>query len=317
MLGVRLSAWTNASLESISGSAKKKGERYVITALETALQWILLEMFARIPQRPGTMPRRGILTYHDISTVGTPISVAPDTFRAHMAYLHSNGIRGVSVDEFLTAVASGDNAASRNLMAISFDDGFASVHDEALPILREYGFTATVYVLAHKLGGRSDWRRLGTIPDLPLMGPAPLRACLKAGWEIGSHGLDHHPLTEGRPVEVARQMRTSRAELESLFACPVYSFCYPYGAFTRDHCVAARDAGYRSATTIRVGYIENPLVRPFAFPRLGMNIVRTDPRLQQALLKATVKGHAMRFVKLRRILTRRPHHSGEGAVPCV
>ena len=289
----------------------------MIAAIETTLQWILLEALARIPRTPGTMPRRGILTYHDISTSKTPITVAPDTFRAHMAYLRSNGIRGVSVNEFLTATASGNTDASRNLIGISFDDGFASVHDNALPVLRELGFTATVYVLAHKLGGRSDWRRLATIPELPLMGTDLLRACLNAGWEIGSHGLDHHPLTEATHDDVTRQMRVSREELESLFTCPVCSFCYPYGTFERVHCVAARDAGYRSATTIRFGYIEDPLLSPFELPRLGMNIVRTDPRLQQALLRATVKGHAMRFVNLRRVLTRRPRHSGEGAVPCV
>src|SRR5204862_10841 len=75
------------------------------------------------------------------------------------------------------------------LVAITFDDGFASVARTAWPLLAERGLTATVFCVAGYLGGANDWPTQATgAPRLPLADAASLTALAAEGVELGAHG---------------------------------------------------------------------------------------------------------------------------------
>jgi hypothetical protein len=74
-------------------------------------------------------------------------------------------------------------------VGLTFDDGYADFATTAVPILRRYGFTATVYVLADRLGGVNEWDQ--GAPRERLMTAVQVRAVASAGMEVGFHGLRH------------------------------------------------------------------------------------------------------------------------------
>jgi peptidoglycan/xylan/chitin deacetylase (PgdA/CDA1 family) len=144
--------------------------------------------------------------------------------------------------EYLSAAERGETSG---LVALTFDDGYRDFHEWAMPELARHGMTATVYVVAGKLSGSSDWVAGG--PDAPLMSAAEIRAAAAAGHEVGSHTMTHARTNAVPPGELHREVTDSRRVLEELLQESVDGFAYPYGAFNDDAAQAVIEAGYAYA----------------------------------------------------------------------
>ncbi|WP_245985286.1 polysaccharide deacetylase family protein [Streptomyces tateyamensis] len=202
-----------------------------------------------------------ILMYHSVADEDEDpyqLTVSPDRFAAQMRWLAARGWRGVSVGELLAARAAGSR---ERLVGLTFDDGYADFARHAVPVLAGYGFTATAYVVADRLGGENGWDAEG--PRKALLTDRQVRELSSTGWEIGSHGLTHLALP-GVPAEQLRaEVRESRAILEELVGGRVAGFCYPYGAVDEPAARAAAEAGYDYAVAIQ----HSRLAGRFALPR--------------------------------------------------
>ena len=114
-----------------------------------------------------------ILTYHAIEEGPAPLCVEPALFERHLDCIVAAGSRTVTVATLAEAVRRGERLDG--LVAITFDDGFASVARTAWPLLAERGLTATVFCVAGYLGGANDWPTQATgAPRLPLCRPLPV-----------------------------------------------------------------------------------------------------------------------------------------------
>ncbi len=220
--------------------------------------------------------RRGVpvLMYHQVGEHrrGSRLNrwrVTPADFERQLAYLSRKGYRGVSLSEWLDAPESKGKRA-----VLTFDDGFEGVLTNALPVMKRYGFTGTVFVVAGKIGGGNDWD--GENPAERLLDEDGIQQLLRYGVEVGSHGYLHRPLPELTPAERSTETGKSRAVLEEITGRPVRTFCYPYGAFDPASMEAVRLAGYRAATVIRSG-IEEGVVNPYRIRRVPVR--GTDPFL--------------------------------------
>jgi peptidoglycan/xylan/chitin deacetylase (PgdA/CDA1 family) len=172
--------------------------------------------------------------------------VHPDAFRRQMGWLRRLGYQGLSLREALPYI---EGKRTGKVAAITFDDGFVNVLENAAPILREHGFTATNFIVVNQIGGWNNWDAdLGVAPA-DCMTVGQLRQWAALGHEIGSHTLDHVHLTQTADGEVARQMRQSRQALEELAGGPITGFAYPYGEHGREHRIMAREAGFSYAVT--------------------------------------------------------------------
>jgi len=87
----------------------------------------------------------------------------------------------------MLAAWAGGSAARAGMLTLTFDDGLASVHAHAFPILKKYGIPATTGIIAVRLRNGDD----------DFMNVAQLRELVLAGWEVASHGLTHK-----RPVDI-------------------------------------------------------------------------------------------------------------------
>jgi peptidoglycan/xylan/chitin deacetylase (PgdA/CDA1 family) len=185
------------------------------------------------------------LMYHSVTSYTEDpyaVTVSPARFARQMRWLSRCGLRGVSMRHLLAATAAGRGS---RLVGLTFDDGYADFVSEVLPVLRQHGFGATVFVLAGKFGGRNDWDAPG--PVKPLMTARDVRAVAAAGIEIGSHGLNHRHLAGVTDGMLWLELARSRAILSAVLDRPVEGFCYPYGELSDATMAAAASHGYEYA----------------------------------------------------------------------
>jgi len=187
-----------------------------------------------------------VFMYHSVASRGADpnsITVTPSRFQRQMEWLKRRGLRGSSMQQLLDAA---DRGSTEGLIGLTFDDGYADFTAYVAPVLTRYGFTATTYVVAGKLGGCNDW---DAGPVKALMTAEEVREVARLGVEIGSHGLSHRALSNADPDALLLEMQRSRMILQALLDEPVRGFCYPYGAVSEAAVSAARAAGYDYAVS--------------------------------------------------------------------
>ncbi|WP_079125548.1 polysaccharide deacetylase family protein [Streptomyces lushanensis] len=211
--------------------------------------------------------------YHSVAdTTDDPyqVTVSPARLERQLRWLSRRGLTGVGMERLLRARAKGRGAG---LVGLTFDDGYADFLERAVPLLRRYGFTATVFVLPGRLGGTNEWDSLG--PRKPLLTADGIREAAEAGMEIGSHGLRHTDLTRADDELLAAETARSRELLRALTGAEVTGFCYPYGTVDARAVDAVRAAGYTYACAISPG----PLTGMLALPRVHVGEKDTGARL--------------------------------------
>ncbi|MGP3925676.1 polysaccharide deacetylase family protein [Streptomyces sp. 8N616] len=228
-----------------------------------------------------------LLMYHSVTGYTEDpyrITVTPDRLRRQLRWLAGRGLRGVGVAELLRERAAGRGS---RLVGLTFDDGYTDFTENAVPLLREQGFTATVFVLPGQLGGDNAWDPLG--PRKPLLTEDGIRAAAAAGMEIGSHGMFHVSLPEADGNTLRQETARSRELLQEITGRTVDGYCYAYGHVDARAVAAVRSAGYDYACAIDPG----PLTGRFALPRIHVGDRDTSLRLTVKRLLHPVRRRAM------------------------
>lgn len=129
---------------------------------------------------------------------------------------------------------------------VTFDDGFQSVVDNALPEMRKRSIPFAMFVPSGNLGGPPRWEMEEDACD---RGEVVLSATTLCSLPpdlvtVGSHSMSHPRLTSLDHAALERELAGSRAALESLLGRPVNLFAFPYGAYSGPVLEACRLAGY-------------------------------------------------------------------------
>jgi peptidoglycan/xylan/chitin deacetylase (PgdA/CDA1 family) len=203
-------------------------------------------------------PPPPILMYHYIrdvdpttDSIGYGLSVSPYLFEQHLAWLANQGYTTVGMQTATRCIMGEINCPERGV-ALTFDDGYADAYEYALPLLQEYGFVATFYIITDRVGqpGYMTWEQITALKN--------------AGMEIGSHTVSHPDLTDMDIGTLVDQLETSKALLEEQLGVSVTSFCYPSGRYDATVLNYVQTAGYTNAVTTRWDYDTS---NQFAFPR--------------------------------------------------
>jgi peptidoglycan/xylan/chitin deacetylase (PgdA/CDA1 family) len=194
-----------------------------------------------------------ILTYHTIGDYGcvlpaginTPIEV----FRSQMDYLHQYGWRVLPLQEMVDHITSGQTLDGKTL-AITFDDGYDDHFLHAYPILKEYGFPATIFLTVKYINGfweseRAEGGRIKAISRDHLV-----EMHREGLVRFGSHGYSHRNLLDLNGQERVFEVRDSKSSLENLLGEPVPFISYPFGACDGDVKKVVRESGYRAGFCI-------------------------------------------------------------------
>ena len=182
-----------------------------------------------------------ILVYHHVSQSDPEgshalrrLTVTADIFAQQMQYLQDNGYHVITFSDVADYFDHGKELPTLPVI-ISFDDGWETQFEYALPTLEKYHYTATFFVVTDYIGrpGFISWPQLHTL--------------LTEGMTIGSHTRSHPRLTKIRdPEKLWDQIYNSKAILETQLEAPVEEFAYPYGLHNAKAAAAVKQAGYRA-----------------------------------------------------------------------
>jgi peptidoglycan/xylan/chitin deacetylase (PgdA/CDA1 family) len=172
-----------------------------------------------------------ILMYHRVAPTGlaamTRYRVTPEQFEEQLRYLRDAGFSSVEWEEWQTAILTKQPVPGQKI-AITFDDGYLDLFHYAGPLLKQYGFTATVFLVSDRIGCSNSWDKAYG-EEVPLMGWQEIRQLRDEGIEFGSHCATHQPLTALSVAEVVKEGARSRSILERQLGVPIQTIAYPYG----------------------------------------------------------------------------------------
>jgi len=214
------------------------------------------------PRLPAVRDRRlrnrsggaAFLCYHSIAPRGPRyLTISAELFERQLALLQRRGLRSGDLGT-LAEIAAGRPAPKS--VFLTFDDGFRDNFETALPLLREYGFGAFVFVLPPLLD-RGDALEWPEVSDDRARYPETMRSVdwsmlermKEGGFEVGSHGLTHAHLPELDDEELREELSRSRAAIaERLGSCD--TLAYPFGEWSPRVAAAAAECGYRFAFSL-------------------------------------------------------------------
>jgi peptidoglycan/xylan/chitin deacetylase (PgdA/CDA1 family) len=183
-----------------------------------------------------------ILLYHRISDENLQNSrytVSVTDFKDQMEKLRYWGYTPVTIKQLADHLNKGSDLPRRPVV-ISFDDGYLEVYQNAFPIMKRYGFTGTVYIVANRL--KADG----------FLQVDQLKELIEHGWDVGSHSMTHTELTLNHAL-VRREILQSRLDLENALGIKVSSFAYPFGSLDWYVSNKVYDYGYRAG--VGVGHL--------------------------------------------------------------
>ncbi len=175
--------------------------------------------------------RVSILTYHSIDDSGSVLSVSPEIFRQQMAHLAKEGFEVLTLYEAARRIGAKESFGPKSTV-ITFDDGLKSVHQNARPVLQEYRFPATIFVVTGYCGGYNNWPgQPGYAPEMALLDWTELTELVGAGFEIGAHTLTHPFLPALSQAELEQELAESQAQIKKILGLEADCFAYPYGIY--------------------------------------------------------------------------------------
>ena len=230
-----------------------------------------------------------ILLYHRLgrpqgrSIVGGQY-VSAGLFRKHMNYLVKAGYRSVSLTQVVGYMRKGVLRTPKPV-AITFDDGYLSLYEHALPVLCECGLSATVFLTTDFVGKTNEWEQAVSDVCEPMLGIRQIEEMVASGIEMGSHTCGHVHLAGVSRSQAWREIAASKHRLEDMLGRPCLWFAYPYGEYTPEVRDLVDAAGYEGAcSTLRVA--NRPGGDPFKIGRINVRRYNWVPRLRLKLWRA-------------------------------
>ena len=191
-----------------------------------------------------------ILCYHRFEKDCTsPLCMPAHIFEQQMRYLHENGYRVISFGQLLDFLEYRHSLPQKSVI-ISIDDGYRSFYDVGYPILKKFGFRATLFIYTDFINSCKNaltWKQL---------------AVIKAdGFEIGAHTVSHSDLTrqmEGEDTQafmarVERELRVSKQIIDKKLKQNTTLLAFPFGRYNQTVLEMTTRLGYRAAVTVKKG----------------------------------------------------------------
>ncbi len=236
-------------------------------------------------QRTGRIP---ILMYHSIQdgvSSRTPYfetATSTSTFAQHMEFLSRTGYLPITLERAVAALE--EPSGDRRPVVLTFDDGYRNFYTTAYPILRAYGFAATVFLIAGLTGDKRS-----QFCGSDCLTWSEVRELQANGVSIGSHTVTHPQLALLNRTEIDNEVGRSKLAIEAKLGVPVKSFSYPFAFPESNHSLVRflattlKKHGYEDGVSTCIGTARQGC-NHFFLPRLPVNNW-DDPRLFQAKLE--------------------------------
>jgi peptidoglycan/xylan/chitin deacetylase (PgdA/CDA1 family) len=168
--------------------------------------------------------------------------VTPAQFEEHLRYLKENGYRTISLYQLLLHLTHGEPLPEKPII-LTFDDGYRDNFENAFPLLQEYGFKATFFLITNFI---DEGRPLYMTWD-------QVKTLIQAGHEIGGHSRDH-PDLRGKDIDfLVWQILGTKEAIQNGAGITPRFFSYPSGKYDENTIAVLKSAHYWGAVTVHQG----------------------------------------------------------------
>lgn len=194
-----------------------------------------------------------VLCYHAVSNNDKGrFTVSPEVFDEQMRILYNEGYSVISLNglvSWLRAIQRGEQVfIPPKPVVLTFDDNYASIWQNALPILKKYNFTACNFIYTRDVTA-VQWANYRKLAGEALL--------------FQSHTLNHVNLVKRLPGEDDRAWRRrifgeiggSREKIGAAVGVEPLYLAYPFGTWNRDVIRMLRVAGYTAGLSAFGGYV--------------------------------------------------------------
>lgn len=200
-------------------------------------KWIPILMYHKIPLAPINSPHK--------------IFVTKENFEKHLKFFKKSGFTTITFQElsaFRKAQRNWSDFPRRPLM-LTFDDGYEDNLLNAMPLLKQNGMKANIYLLADNTLDYNKWDvdLDANEPKCALIAGTDRMKWIVSPFEIGSHGFHHQRIVDMNASEKTHELLQSKTTLQTEFGKPIISFAFTYGATNSSVAKAAQDNGYEYA----------------------------------------------------------------------
>lgn len=203
-----------------------------------------------VPNEPFPIPKVSkfpvegipVLMFHSISTIpGNTLGVPVKQFTEEIEWLHQQNYHSLSLEEFYQALAN-KALLPENPILITFDDGYLDNYSAAWPILRQYGFRATFFVILNSVGlGMMNWDQLHDLA--------------RQRNSLGSHTVHHYDLSTLSSKQQKDELSLSKKGLENDLGINVQALCFPSGRYNKTTLELMPTLGYQLGFTTKTGKV--------------------------------------------------------------
>lgn len=225
-----------------------------------------------------------ILMYHSVSDRPAPetrsLAVRPADLADQLGHLRDRGFSPLTFSALVNALRDENHALPPRPIVITFDDGYADFHAEALPILDQYGFPATVFLTTGWLDD-AGLNAAGRPLDRMLTW-SQVKEAAAHGVELAGHSHSHPQLDQIGDDALHEELSRNKALLEDELGRPVTTMAYPYGYFNARVRQAVTTAKYEAACAVNNTLAAERHDR-FAMPRLTVGRSTTMAKFEAAV----------------------------------
>jgi peptidoglycan/xylan/chitin deacetylase (PgdA/CDA1 family) len=253
---------------------------FVWLVILVATPWLFLYALWRARFRQRSKDAIPVLAYHQVSD-GFDWSITRQKvsqFERGMKSLKDKGYRVVGLKDAAISEKPGD----RRSIALTFDDACLGVHRNAFPTLQRLGFTACVFVVTGYVGKPSEWDYGWGKNKRRHLSWEQIREMAQAGFEVGSHTVNHPDLTRIPKRFVEYELRASKEMLEDKLGRSVDFLSYPFGRSNRYVEQEAERLGYAGAYALRSHHLDSG-TNPFSRTRWGVYLLDSPLSLRMKI----------------------------------
>ncbi|GIP15569.1 hypothetical protein J40TS1_12110 [Paenibacillus montaniterrae] len=208
-----------------------------------------------------------VLMYHDFGYSGNPSIINAEVFDDQMRALSENNFNVITMEQYVDYMEGKIELPEKSVL-ITFDDGYSDFYEIAYPILQQYQFPATNFIIVKSTDEPNP-------KQLPHMTWDQMREMKANGMSFYNHTYDSHKMINTTDNKDPMLANYKEGETSELYRARVHNdlqkahellvkelgeqdniLAFPYGAYSDELLEVMKELGIKHAFTIRPGVNE-------------------------------------------------------------